>query len=120
MSEPDLRKLMQQVVETTSPPRFLELYYWTQEPGMARLVRRLTELPPEVLGALAAFMDAAAGDPSLTARLRNGRLELKARKAKDALAMLDYMLSDNSDKAASGRLRCSYRTAEEVPPSRDR
>jgi hypothetical protein len=65
-------------------------------------------------------MDAAAGDPSLTAQLRNGRLELKARKANDALAMLDYMLTDNPRKAASASShRCTYRATGEVLHKRE-
>jgi hypothetical protein len=110
-TEPELQRLVVQIVRTTPLPRLLELYYWTQEPGMVACVRWLAALPPDILGAIRLFIDAAAGDSSLTARFQDGRLELQASQAKDALAMVDYMLRDDADGGAPATNNLRYSCA---------
>jgi hypothetical protein len=57
--------------------RMLELYYWSQEPGLLEIIRAILALPPDAQEALSSFL-AAASPASVTVTQWPDRLVLSA------------------------------------------
>jgi hypothetical protein len=56
-----LRGLVYQLVDTADPALLIELYYWSREPQLARIIRQLHLLPEEARDGLMAFFTLARG-----------------------------------------------------------
>src|SRR5262245_46150848 len=57
-----VRSLLHQLLERSDDPsRFLELYYWTAEPGLAEFIRKLLAIPTSARDTLMAFISMADG-----------------------------------------------------------
>ncbi len=59
--------------------RMLELYYWSQEPGLLEIIRAILALPPDAQEALRSFLAAAAPASVIVAQWPD-RLVLSAGK----------------------------------------
>ena len=58
----DLTDLLQKVVKRCDDPaRLFELYYWSQEPELAEVMRQFIAMPDEARSALGAFFSMAKG-----------------------------------------------------------
>jgi hypothetical protein len=75
------------VTDYAEPARILELYYWSQEPGLPELIRALMALPPAQRAALQSFF-AMISDPNFVSATIDpaGGLTLFSPDVAEALA----------------------------------
>ena len=95
-----LKRAIAHIVETTSPARLFELYYWTQDPGLLKLLRSLARLSPENRRTVEAFFQFATDQAKVSAQIGpKGQLILNSRHMSEAMAMLGSALE--ADEHAS-------------------
>ena len=86
----DLKKVLHDLLEhSPNPSRFLEVYYWSGEPGLAEFMRQFLLLPTPARLALAAFMSMTqdASDSVAVTIGNQGQLTLSSLAVSDAIKM---------------------------------
>ncbi|HXW24995.1 MAG TPA: hypothetical protein VEK73_09625 [Xanthobacteraceae bacterium] len=93
--QPKMPDVVNQIVARSDPARLMELYYWTQEPGLLEIVRAVAAMPAAGREALESFF-ALGGDPqSIVATWEtDGRLSLESNNLGQALEVIGYLLAD--------------------------
>ena len=75
-----------------NPSRMVELYYWSQEPGLLDIIRVIAGLDPATRGVVEAFVAMARDPRSVTASLDGtGQLTLAAPEIAQAMAIAEYV-----------------------------
>ena len=93
--EPKLPDVLTQIVAKSDPGRLMELYYWSQEPGLLNIIRAISALPEAGRQALESFFALAEDPQSVVATWEStGRLSLESRSLGEALAVIGYFLED--------------------------
>src|ERR1700691_380130 len=88
--EPNLREVVRAlIVQTGTPARVLECYYWTEEPGILECLRALVGMPPQARAALQAFL-AAAQNPKLVFASVDGAGALRLSSPEAAKTMATF------------------------------
>jgi hypothetical protein len=87
--------VVSQIVAKCDPARLMELYYWSQEPGLLEITRAVAAMPEAGREALESFF-ALGGDPqSIVATWEeSGRLSLESNNLGQALEVVGYFLAD--------------------------
>jgi len=94
VTKAELKRVVAHIVATTPPTRLFELYYWTQEQSLLKLLRRLASLAPTSRNAMDSFFQFAANG-AVTARLGpKGQLILEARHTNEAASAFQYILDE--------------------------
>lgn len=90
------------LAECGTASRVLELYYWSREPGMLDIIRRLAAMPERTRSALEAFV-ALAGDPKSVTADMNGRgaLTLASPSTAKAAALAAFVSENETDEQAT-------------------
>jgi hypothetical protein len=77
------------IVEHPDPATLLEIYYWSQEPGLGKTIRAYMSLPKRTRSVLRAFWQMAGNPHHISATIdERGRLELSSPQIVDTLALL--------------------------------
>ena len=62
-SESDVARVLHQLINNCkNPERFIELYYWSQEPELAEFMRNFVAMPDAAKSTLQAFLHLAEGN----------------------------------------------------------
>jgi hypothetical protein len=91
----DVKDIVGQIVARCDPARVMELYYWSQEPGLVEIMRAIAAMPEATREALESFI-AISGDPeSVVASWgTTGRLSLESRGVGETLSVVKYLMED--------------------------
>ena len=83
------------------PAKLLELYYWSQEPGLLEVIRGIAAMREDVRAAIEAFI-ALAGDARSTSADLDGRgvLTLASAEAARTVALARYLATNDPDELA--------------------
>ena len=77
------------IVEHPDPATLLEIYYWSQEPGLGQTIRAYMSLPKRTRSVLRAFWQMAGNPHHISATIdERGRLELSSPQIVDTLTLL--------------------------------
>ena len=96
--DPQLRSILNHIVEKTDQARLVELYYWTQEPGLLEVIRAIAAMPASTREALESFFALAGDAQSIVANWESsGGLSLKSQALGEALEVMGYFLSNPAD-----------------------
>lgn len=76
----------------------LELYYWSKEPGLVEIIRRIATMPEETRAAIEAFIVLARDTKSVSADLdRRGVLTLSSAEAARTIALAHDAAAQDAD-----------------------
>src|SRR5262245_61428312 len=87
----EIKELINSIAEQGTPARFLELYYWSREPGFLEIVRAFAAMPENVRAAVEAFVT-MAHDPSSVSAAWDlvGRLTLSSPQVGHTIAIAQH------------------------------
>jgi hypothetical protein len=93
--QPTVPDVVSRILARTGLARFMELYYWSQEPGLLEIIRAVSAMPESAREALESFV-AMGGDPGsvVASWTPGGRLSLEARGVGETLAVIKYLMED--------------------------
>jgi hypothetical protein len=101
----EYKRVVEHIVATTPLPRLFELYYWAQEPGLLRLLRRLVSLTSEDRRTIEAFLKPATDNSVVTiTRQSPGRLVLEAKHADRLVSDFAHRLDDEELNSSQKKL----------------
>jgi hypothetical protein len=88
-------EVVNQIVARCDHARLMELYYWTQEPGLLEITRAVAAMPEAGREALESFFR-LGGDPQSVSISweTDGRLSLESNNLGQALEVVSYFLAD--------------------------
>ena len=93
-------RLIRKLAVCGSPAEMLELYYWSKEPGLAEVIRRIAMMPEETKAVIEAFIVLARDAKSVAADLDGrGVLTLSSAEAARTIALAQYAAADDPDDA---------------------
>ena len=94
-AQPKVPDVVTQIVAKSDPARLMELYYWSEEPGLLEIIRAVAAMPETGREALESFF-ALGGDPqSVVATWEaTGRLSLESHSLGEALEVVGYFMAD--------------------------
>lgn len=91
-------RLIRMLAACTSPAEMLELYYWSKEPGLVEIIRRVATMPEETRAAIEAFIMLARDTTSVSADLdQRGVLRLSSGEAARTIALVQHAAADDID-----------------------
>jgi hypothetical protein len=83
----------------SNPADFLELYYWSREPGFTRLIRAIATMPERTRGALETFLILAGDAKSISATLHaRGVLTLGSAEVARSVALAQHAAADDAEE----------------------
>ena len=93
--QPTLPDVVSRIVGRCDPARLMELYYWSQEPGLLEIIRAVSAMPAATREAIESFV-ALVGEPDsvVASWASSGRLSLEARSVGEALSVISYLMAD--------------------------
>lgn len=92
-ARPKLPDVVTQIVARSDPARVVELYYWSQEPGLLEIIRAISAMPEAGREALESFFALVGDAQSVVATWEStGRLSLESRALGETLAVAKYFL----------------------------
>jgi len=93
--QPGVPDVVNQIIAKCDPARLMELYYWSQEPGLLEITRAIAAMPEAGRDALESFF-ALGGDPQSVVATweESGRLTLESDSLGEALQVLGYFMAD--------------------------
>jgi hypothetical protein len=88
-------EVVSQIVARCDHARLMELYYWTQEPGLLEITRAIAGMPDSVREALESFIRLGGDPQTVTATWEtDGRLSLESDNLGRALEVVTYLMAD--------------------------
>ena len=95
--QPPLPDIVSRIVARCDPARVMELYYWSEEPGLLEIFRAIAAMPEATREALESFI-AISGDPDTVVASwgSTGRLSLESRGVGETLSVIKYLMEDPS------------------------
>ena len=90
-----LGEVVNHIIDRCDHPRLMELYYWTQEPGLLEIIRAIAAMPESGREALESFFR-LGGDPQAIVATweTDGRLTLESDNLGRALQVVTYLMAD--------------------------
>ena len=88
---PELDDLVRSVIEQGDARSFIEMYYWTREPGLLEIVRAVAMMSESARTALEVFIAMSHEPATIAARWDgSGRLTLTSPQVGQAVAVMQY------------------------------
>ena len=96
-AKPRMPEVVNQIVAKCDPARLMEIYYWSEEPGLLEIIRAVAGLSETARESLESFF-ALGGDPQsiIASWETDGRLTLESNNLGRALEVVGYFLADPS------------------------
>ena len=93
--ETRMPEVVSQIVARCDHARLMELYYWTQEPGLLEITRAIAGMPQAGREALESFFR-LGGDPQTVVASweTDGKLSLESDNLGHALEVVSYFMAD--------------------------
>jgi hypothetical protein len=90
-----MNEVVNQIIDRCDHARLMELYYWTQEPGLLEITRAVAGMSQAGREALESFFR-LGGDPQTVVASweTDGRLSLESDNLGHALEVVSYFLAD--------------------------
>jgi hypothetical protein len=86
-----LRDLVSAIVEQGDARSVMEMYYWSQEPGLLEIMRAIATMPENARTALEVFLAMSHEPSAISAQWDgSGRLTLTSPQAGQAIAVIQY------------------------------
>jgi len=93
--EPLLPDIVSRIVARCDPARVMELYYWSEEPGLLEIIRAIAAMPEATREALESFISISGDPDSVVASWgATGRLSLESRGVGETLSVIKYLIND--------------------------
>jgi hypothetical protein len=90
-----MNEVVNQIIERCDHARLMELYYWTQEPGLLAIIRAVAAMPESGREALESFFRLGGDPQSVVATWEtDGRLSLESDNLGRALQVVSYLMAD--------------------------
>jgi len=87
----DLNELVRSIIEQGDARSFIEMYYWTREPGLLEIVRTIAMMSENARTALEVFVAMSHEPGAIAARWDDsGRLTLTSPQVGQAVAVMQY------------------------------
>ncbi|HML13636.1 MAG TPA: hypothetical protein VK456_10040 [Xanthobacteraceae bacterium] len=94
-TETRMPEVVSQIVARCDHAKLMELYYWTQEPGLLEIVRAIAGMSDAGREALESFFRLGGDPQTITATWEtDGRLSLESDNLGRALEVVSYFLAD--------------------------
>src|ERR1700747_1953094 len=94
-SDTRMPEVVSQIVARCDHAKLMELYYWTQEPGLLEIVRAIAGMPESGREALESFFRLGGDPQSVTISWgTDGPLSLESNNLGQALEVVSYFLAD--------------------------
>ena len=91
----EVKDIISQIVARCDPARMMELYYWSQEPGLLEIMRAIACMPEATREALESFIAISGNPESVVASWgATGRLSLESRGVGETLSVIKYLIED--------------------------
>jgi hypothetical protein len=88
-------EVVNQIIDRCDHPRLMELYYWTQEPGLLEIIRAIAAMPDSGREALESFFRLGGDPQTIVANWEtDGRLTLESDNLGRALQVVTYLMAD--------------------------